>query len=1115
MQTCGRCGQENPDVARFCLACGAELARSAETRHERKVVTVLFADLVGFTSRAESLDPEDVGALLTAYHAHVKLELERHGGTVEKFIGDAVMALFGAPVAHEDDPERAVRAAVAIRDVVAALNAEHGGGSNLRVRTGITTGEALVTIGARPSEGEGMAAGDVVNTAARLQSAAPENGILVDETTRRSVEAVAEIRAVEPITAKGKSEPIAAWEVTGIRTRFGVDVVQDTRTPLVGRVRELELLERALARARAEHAPQLVTLIGIPGIGKSRLLWELFGIADADPDLITWRQGRCLPYGEGVAFWALGEMVKAQVGLLETDTATDAEEKLAAAVGQLVGDEDRDWVIGHVRPLLGLGEDSDASNSTEAFAAWRRLFEGLAEQRPLVLVFEDLHWADDGLLDFVDHLVDWATGVPLLVVCSARPELIERRPSWGGGKLNAATLALTPLADEDAARLVAALLDQPLLPAELQQVLLERAAGNPLYAEQYVRMLVDRGLLVRGDGGWDLDDVSELPLPETLQGIIAARLDGLAGDEKQLLQDAAVVGKVFWVGALGANADREAFERRLHVLERKGFVRRQRQSTVGGELEYSFAHALVRDVAHGQIPRLQRGAKHRAAAEWIEQLTVERGGDHAQLAAHHWLQALELTRAAGRDDPALSASASASLARAGDRARNLGAFDNARVLYRQALDLLEPGDPARPQLLLRYGATAARNGIDAVAELDEAIEALIGAGDYEAAAEGLLGLNWYRWIIGDTEGSDAALEEAQAVLADRPSSPVKARVYGETAVRWMLGHDFQASLQSAARELELAEELGLDARRAYALITIGTVRALQGDIEGIRTIEEGLELARRLNAVDTLIRGYKNLQSLLADHAQLERGGAVASEGLRVAKHFGDGFHVGWFEGEEAWFAYFRGDWERAREGADAFLDGLGERKHYLTGAMRLLRGLLLVERGDPAAGLAEASASLEQARLSGEPQLLFPALTINANLLLRAGRPSEAGGLLGEAFDPAYIASPLVDLALGLVQTGREADFARLEESTRSSRWGIAAEALCRHDFAAAAELLGSYGARNHEAEVRVLLARQLTATGQHSAAAREAAAAAEFFRAAGAGLRAHEAEAVLPASA
>src|SRR5581483_6814836 len=602
MQACSRCGQENPDVARFCLACGAELAvAEPEAHRERKVVTVLFADLVGFTSRAEALDPEDVGAMLASYHSRVKHELERHGGTVEKFIGDAVMALFGAPTAHEDDPERAVRAAVALRDAVADLNAEDPR-LDLRVRTGITTGEALVTLGARPAEGEGMAAGDVVNTAARLQAAAPENGILIDETTHRATEgAWIDARPATPVVAKGKSEPVAAWEVVGIRSRFGVDVVQDARTPLVGRERELEVLRQALARARAESAPQLVTLIGVPGIGKSRLLWELFRIADSEPEFITWRQGRCVPYGEGIAFWALGEMVKAQAGLLETDTAAEAEAKLADAVSQLVQDDEREWVTLHARPLVGL-TGAPRTDLTEAFAAWRRLFEGLAEQRPLVLVFEDLHWADDGLLDFIDHLVDWASGVPLLVVCSARPELVERRPTWGGGKLNATTLALAPLGEEDSARLVAALLDQALLPADLQRVLLDRSAGNPLYAEQYVRMLVDRGFLVRGDGGWTLARADELPLPETLQGIIAARLDGLEREEKQLLQSASVIGKVFWLGALdGARRTRPELERILHLLERKGFVRRERRSSVADEIEYAFTHALVRDVAYAQI----------------------------------------------------------------------------------------------------------------------------------------------------------------------------------------------------------------------------------------------------------------------------------------------------------------------------------------------------------------------------------------------------------------------------------------------------------------------------------------------------------------------------------
>ena len=329
MLVCARCGQENPEIARYCLACAAPLAQ-AESRRERKVVTVLFADLVGFTSRAETLDPEDVGALLDPYYRHVRHELERFGGSVAKFIGDAVMALFGAPAAHEDDPERAVRAALAIQSALPDLNEREG--RDLQLRIGITTGEALVTLGAPPGEGEGMAAGDVVNTAARLEAAAPVNGVLVDDATRRAAGHAIEFRPAEPVTAKGKAEPIAVWEAAGLRSSFGVDVVQDARTAFVGRVREVAVLEDALERARAERTPQLVTLIGVPGIGKSRLVWELFGIVDADPELITWRQGRCLAYGDGVTLWALGEIVKAQAGILEQDPSEEVAAKIRRSV---------------------------------------------------------------------------------------------------------------------------------------------------------------------------------------------------------------------------------------------------------------------------------------------------------------------------------------------------------------------------------------------------------------------------------------------------------------------------------------------------------------------------------------------------------------------------------------------------------------------------------------------------------------------------------------------------------------------------------------------------------------------------------------------------------------
>ncbi|HET7352415.1 MAG TPA: AAA family ATPase, partial [Gaiellaceae bacterium] len=674
MITCPACGQENPEGFRLCGMCGAALApAAAPAREERKVVTILFTDLVGSTARAEGLDPEDVRATLSAYYAQLRAELERYGGTVEKFIGDAVMAVFGAPIAHEDDPERAVRAALAIRDSV---------GEELEIRTAVHTGEALVALGARAVEGEGMVSGDVVNTAARLQSAAPVNGILVGEATYRATRHAIDYRDSPPVEAKGKVEPVRVWEAVSARSRFGSDVEQKLRTPLVGRERERNLLADALAHARTEQSAQLVTLVGVPGIGKSRLVAELFQITEADPDLISWRQGRSLPYGEHVSFWALGEIVKAHAGILESDDTVEAEEKLAAMIVDLVEDErEREWLSRLARPLVGL-EGAERTEREEAFAAWRRLLEAAAEQRPLILVFEDLHWADDGLLDFVDHLADWATTVPLLIVGTARPELLDRRPGWGGGKRNALTLSIGALSNEETAVLLQRLLDRAVLDAEAQQAVLQRAEGNPLYAEEYARMLAEH------KGG-------DLPLPETVQGLIAARIDGLAPAEKALLQDASVVGKVFWPGAL-SGADATA----LHALERKEFVRRDRRSSIAGETQYAFLHALVRDVAYGQIPRGERAEKHHRAADWLSSLAGDRAEDHAEMLANHYREALSLSQAAGVDARGLRAPARRAFADAGQRALSLGASGTAYELAQEALALTGEGDEELPALQL-------------------------------------------------------------------------------------------------------------------------------------------------------------------------------------------------------------------------------------------------------------------------------------------------------------------------------------------------------------------------------------------------------------------------------
>ena len=472
-------------------------------RRERKVVTVLFCDLVGFTSRAESLDPEDVEAFLRPYHERVRSEIERRGGTVEKFIGDAVMALFGAPVAHEDDPERAVRACLAIRDWALAEE-------SVQVRVAATTGEALIQLDARPEAGEGMASGDVVNTAARLQSAAPVNGILVDEATFRATRRRIDYREAASVDAKGKVAPIDVWEAVAAHSRFGVDIAHDARAELVGRERELAVLRETFDRARYERLSQLVTLVGVPGIGKSRLVYELRRIAEDADELITWRQGHCLAYGDGITMWALGEIVKAQAGVHEGDSPSEVSTKIGRAVEDaLPGSSDAAWVEDQLLALVGQGAESELGGDRRglAFAAWRRFLEALADERPLVLVVEDLHWADESMLDFVDELVEWVSDVPLLVVGTARPELLARRPGWGGGKLNATTVALSPLTDEQTATLIGGLLARPVL-ADAQQRLLEHAGGNPLYAEQFAELYLERG------------SADELPLPETLQGII-------------------------------------------------------------------------------------------------------------------------------------------------------------------------------------------------------------------------------------------------------------------------------------------------------------------------------------------------------------------------------------------------------------------------------------------------------------------------------------------------------------------------------------------------------------------------------------------------------------------
>jgi class 3 adenylate cyclase len=1078
--TCPACGAESSDTQNFCGHCGAALAPAAPAREERKVVTVLFTDLVGFTSTSEALDPEDVRALLLPYYTRLRSVIERHGGTIEKFIGDAVMAIFGAPVAHEDDPERALRAAFAIRDAILELNTE--GGPELSIRTGVNTGEALVALGARPSEGEGMVSGDVVNTAARLQTAAPGGGILAGEATYRATRHAIAFRESPPVQAKGKAEPVTAWEAVGARASFGVDVHEPAAGTFVGRERELALLTDALERSRTDETAQLVTLVGVPGIGKSRLVAELFRVVDAAPDIYLWRQGRSLPYGETQSYWALGEIVKAQAGILESDGAEAAAAKLAEAVRAALPDEgDREWVDRHLQPLVGVAAALDATTDRtgEAFSAWRRFLEGLAEQRPLVLVFEDLHWADEKLLDFVDHLADWVTTVPLLVVATARPELLDRRPDWGGGKRNATTVSIAPLSDIETARLLGGLLDQTLLSAEIQAEVLARTAGNPLFAAEYVRMLQDRGFLERTASGWRLARTDDLPLPESVQGIVAARLDALAPAEKELVQDAAVLGKVFWPSALASfgGRDRADLAEPLHALERKEFVRRDRRSAVGGETQYAFLHVLVRDVAYAQIPRALRAEKHTAVARWIEALAADRADDRAGMLAHHYRAALDLTRASGGDGAPLVAPAREALAAASERAEALYAWPAARERAREALELSDPDDPLVPSLTLRSARASLYLGdydVDAAAaSRDRSLE----LGNVEEAAEAEVMCSELHWYRGEVEAANAAADRAVALLEARPTSPPKAWSVANSARRACLGVDTDRALRLAEEALRMAGELGRTDFTAHALNTRGMARMMTGDeTGGIGDLAYSIEIAERENDVVHAITGRNNLMNLLWSIGRLDEAGIQLRRHRETVERHGLATFLAWNDAETTYDAYLRGDYVEMAARAERFLAEHAARAAFQIAPQTNVLAHWCAVTGRVRAAVEHSERGLTGSRELGEPQILSLALLARAHALAAAGRGTDADALIDELLaEQRFFAYAfwLAPLPLLLADRGRGAEVVRpLEAAKQRTRWVDAGIAVGEGRFADAADIYGRIGSRFVEAWARLLAA-------------------------------------------
>jgi len=802
-----------------------------------------------------------------------------------------------------------------------------------------------------------------------------------------------------------------------------------------------------------------------------------------------------------VTFWALGEIVKAQAGILETDSPETTQAKLRDAVSD-------PWVESYLGPLVGLAAEHELGGDRrgEAFAAWRQFVESLAEERPLVLVIEDLHWADETLLDFVDHLVDWASGVALLVVCTARPELLERRTGWGGGKTNALTLSLSPLSDDETAWLIAGLLDRSVLLAETQQALLERAGGNPLYAEQFARMLEEGGT------------VEEERLPETVQGLIAARLDLLPADEKSVLQNAAVLGKTFWSGGLAQLSDADAGElsRSLHALERKQFVRRERQSTVADETEHAFRHLLVRDVAYGQIPRAERAEKHRRAALWIESLG--RSEDQAEMLAHHYLQALELARAAGGDEADLAQNARLALRDAGDRALALNALSSAARFYEAALALWSDDDADRPQLLFRYGSSL-RNLERGQSVLEAAYEALLEAGDEESAAEAQLMVAPMVWHMGDRDGCFERLDRAAVLLQDAEPSRAKAYLLSQVSRYHVLAGENDEAIRVGEDALVIAERLGLDEIRASALNSIGVSRIETGDIRGIHELERSIEVALAANSAEC-VRGYTNLASMLvAMLGELDRGIEIDAEGIRAAERFGDEIGLRFLRGHDLISTFLVGRWDECLVLADDFISASeAGSPHYMESAARGERAAILLARDADHEAVAEARASVQLARRTRDPQAVEPVYGMAATVLYQAGETHEAEGLIGELLDswtprPRYL--ELVHRALWcVVDLGHGERLASLLDGALDSPWTDAARAALSGDLVTAAEIHAGIGARPHEAAARLRATKHFIESGRRADADEQLQRALAFYRSVGATRYIREGEAMLAAA-
>jgi class 3 adenylate cyclase/tetratricopeptide (TPR) repeat protein len=930
--TCSNCGASNAPGKRFCSQCGAKLGMvcpncgaplTADDRFcgecgtpiqagaavpsvtsaavsspigngpsvtvptaERRFVSILFADLVGFTSLSEKRDAEEVRELLTRYFDTSRQIIGRYGGVVEKFIGDAVMAVWGTPVAQEDDAERAVRAALDLMQSINDLGNEVGA-PELRARAGVLTGEAAVTIG---MEAQGMVAGDLVNTASRIQSVAEPGTVLVGEATRRATEDAVVYEEAGAFELKGKAEPLPLWRALRVVAGVGGHGRSiGLESPFVGRDREMRLLKELFHGSAEDNTAHLVSVVGIAGIGKSRLEWEFDKYTDGLAGVIWWHRGRCLAYGDGVTYWALAEMVRMRARIAEGEEATSAMAKLRAAIETHVQDpEERRWIEPRLAHLLGL-EERTTRDREDLFSAWRLFFERMAEVHPVTMVFEDMQWADAALLDFIEYLLEWSRNHAIFILTVARPDLLERRPSWGAGRRNFTSLFLEPLPHEFMHDVLSGLV--PGLPEELRAQILDRSEGIPLYAVETVRMLIDRGLLkLEGSEYRPTGPIQALDVPETLQGLIAARLDGLAPDERRLLQHASVLGKVFTKGAVAAvmGLPESQIEDLLASLVRKEVVFLQADPRSPELGQYGFLQELVKRVAYETLARKDRKATHLAMAKYLETTWGAEEDEIIEVVASHYLDAY---RAAPDAPDAEDAKTKAldTLVRAGERAASLAANEEAQRYFEHAAELAE-NPTTRAEILERAGQMALMGGRSELAgeHFQTAMSVFEAEGRAHAAARVSARLAEVDWKRGRLAEAIERMELAFQVLsADEPDEDL-----ASLAAQLGRFYYFKGEVTLAAEKIDfalgVAERLWLPEILSHALNTEGIVQLFRNRPEtALALVKHSLEIALEHDLPAPAARAYQNLSETLARRDRHDEAIQQYQQGLNLARKVG------------------------------------------------------------------------------------------------------------------------------------------------------------------------------------------------------------------------------------